>query len=241
MRALHDSLTACDLRAAAAALRLRTDADAGAVHAAVGARASALLRRGPVARVSPSATHGLGVFAAEALPRGSVVGLFPGYVVEPGFPRRLHAIKQRFTLAWRAAAALLAEPGADGLSLDKDGSNSYALFDACLLYDPVGFPPAKLGPCGVCHRVNHPPRGVAPQVLLRACAVDAGLAVPNDVSAPLAMVLLQDVDEGDELFMDYRYEVAMTRDEASKWCPEWYCAVEAPPGRPVWRNEDDPG
>ena len=100
-------------------------------------------------------------------------------------------------------------------------------------YDPVGFPcPPSVG---VGHRVNHPPRGAPPTVLSWPSRVrdpDLLTRLPNEyvdaaaVGACLPLLALADVATGDELFMDYRYELGLDDAERAE-LPDWYVSVSS--------------
>ena len=228
---LHERITRQDLRAMAEALSLPSCADA--VDEAVAARVEAALRgrgRAPVT-VDASPLGGFGVFAARDLPRGTLVAMYPGRVVGPGAMRR-KTVNVRNAL--RAHAASLYDRvvrDGEAPALADDWTNPYAMMAMDgHFYDPVGFP--RCEGLGVGHRINHPPRDAPATVLSWPSAVrDPALrrhlpneAVGDDTGACLPMLTVAHVSAGDELFMDYRYELGLDAAERAA-LPAWYVPV----------------
>lgn len=239
---LHDYVTRRDLRVMATALSLPASSYAETVDAAVARRTEAALRgqEYTLVTVDSSPLGGLGVFAARDLPKGSVVALYPGRVCSPAAMRGFMANVRN---ALRAHAHSLYDRLArDGSAptLADDWSNPYAMMASDgHFYDPVGY-----GGCeglGIGHRFNHPPRNMSATILSWPTTVTDPVlrkklpndAVGGDTDACLSMLTVADVNAGDELFMDYRYELGLDDEERAQ-LPAWYASV--PSNAPRWNS-----
>jgi len=201
---------------------------------------------------------GLGVYAGASasgsISAGTVVALYPGVYV-PLVPLHARAAARGEAVMDVLHMARLWGPGAlDSILCDMsfEEASSYWLIleEHSGLMD--GFLPEKrvggrgcMGPFAVGHLVNHPPKGVAPNVAwhefvweedalpLAANRLHRGLwymdpatmepvdmpSEDGEVRLPLpgvAIVALRELAEGEELFMDYKL---------SKPHPPWYSPV----------------
>ncbi|CAI5711996.1 unnamed protein product [Hyaloperonospora brassicae] len=174
----------------------------------------------------PDAGEGVKLFGHASI--GSLVALYPGIVYLPE-----HYKKKRY--------------------LSELSSNPYARarFDSVII-DAKNEPPNPRNPLAVGHKMNHPPSGALPNVI--GFAFDFPLEgpfaakkfdelIPNSfVTEPsrlsmfgkraivhgLAFIATADIADGEELFLNYRYN-------PDRPLPEWYTAVDVDTDRAMWK------
>ena len=144
--------------------------------------------------------------------------------------------------------------------MDPSGVNDYLYWrlDGCLL-DPtfarIASPPeskadvqemittrARKSPNALGQMINHPGAGIEPNVVtwmveLNHQDIDQSL-LPNaegETAVPsaklLAFLTTTDLEPGDELFLNYRYEVGHTEEEARSFLPNRYEPVTTAAGK----------
>ena len=152
---------------------------------------------GELVRVAPSQVHGLGVFAAEDIPRHTCCTAYPVDLLvlheeaaEPG-PRRLVVFSRQHVDSEAEAHKRLKKQLFDyGLDI-APGVAAYA--------DPSTHSP------GLCRHMINDPRGTGAEANCVECPIGGG--------ALIGILTLRDVREGEELLMDYgeRYWQARSR------------------------------
>lgn len=206
---------------------------------------------------------GQGVFARGRATQGTVVALYPGEVYVP------YQVKRLVDDFHRARAS--GDPGPqrrfEAVFGTPERPNAHAMerFDGNVLVASEGSVASRPNYFAVGHKINHPPRGAAPNVV--ACPLDLtrgfmermdaqGAAfrsyVPNrfhespelmadwqwkmylverDVEVPtVAFVATRDIADGEELFLNYRYNP----DVEIGSVPEWYHHVNVEEDRMRW-------
>jgi len=213
---------------------------------------------GMVPEVAPSTIDhpeaGQGVFMRGNAPAGKVAALYPGIVY---FPFQVQEIQDaRFRRGDDDPAAM--KRYAD-LFLMEDGSPNMhitQLYDGTTINAKEGSVSRKANVFAVGHKVNHPPKGLLPNVMLcpftftgammksmEERAQDVNDYIPNkliddpqlktigmdwilsrkdELLRSLAYVAIREIEDGEELFINYRYDPKL--DESL--LPDWYEPVD---------------
>lgn len=170
---------------------------------------------------------GEGVKLCGFAPIGSFVALYPGIVYLPEHYKKKHY-------------------------LGELSNNSYARarFDSVII-DGKNESSKPRNPLAVAHKINHPPRGTSPNVIGFAFEFpdrepftekNFDELIPNSfVQEPsrlsmfgkrtivhsLAFIATADISDGEELFLNYRYN-------PDRPLPEWYTSVDIESDRAMW-------
>ncbi|TMW60595.1 hypothetical protein Poli38472_000637 [Pythium oligandrum] len=171
---------------------------------------------------------GEGVKIQGRLPIGSLVALFPGAVYLPE-----HFKKPQY--------------------LREVSNNVYARarFDSIII-DAKNETPSPRNPLAVAHKINHPPAGSSPNVMpfsydfppeepftdpdYQQFIPNSFVEMPSRISMfgkralvhGLAFITTADIEDGEELFLNYRYN-------PDNELPEWYTSVDADSDRAMWK------
>ncbi len=228
------------------------------------ARRSVLARAGMLPRVDTSLVPeaGEGVFLEGGCEAGRVVALYPGRVYMPFQVDRIHS---QFHRAHKGGRSGLAEGMAlrayeDLFGLPDGPRNAHAIqrYDGVTTNARWGSTSEQANYFAVGHKINHPPKGLFPNVIVCPFDFPVRLAgefpklVPNAAfrddgvtpswmwmlaeKRPLAVqsmlfVALSDIAPGEELLVNYRFNPALK-------LPAWYHPVDVEEDQRRWAAPD---
>ncbi len=260
-RAAGASVAWPEYRAAPAAA---FDADAVASRVAL-ARRSVLSRAGMIPLVDTSMVPdaGEGVFLEGGCEAGRVVALYPGRVYMPFQVDRVHSQFQRAQKSGRNGLPEVKARSAyeDLFGLPEGPRNAHVIqrYDGVTINARWGSTSEQPNYFAVGHKINHPPKGLSPNVLVCPFDFPVRLAsdfpklVPNAAfkddgvtpswwwllaeEKPLAVhsmlfVAAREIRPGEELLVNYRFNPALP-------LPAWYHPVDAEEDQRRWAPSNE--